>query len=368
MPRYKLNDRFVARQKATGRQTEYFDETIRGLALRVTPTVKAWTFHYTLAGKRARAPLGNYPAVSLAAARTRALEAKAAIEDGLDPRHTAKPDSLQSVFEEWERREGSALRTIDHRRKAMERLVWPTLGARPIRDIRRSEIVRLLDTVEDERGSQMAEGVLAFLSKLFNWHAARDDDFISPVIRGMGRSKAEARDRILTDDEIRKVWLACEGVYGRYIKFLLLTAVRRNEAAKAEWSEVTNSTWIVPAARMKGKLDHVVPLSPAAIEAMGDRSEGYVFTVTGKRPFNDFDDYKRELDKASGVKGWTLHDLRRTARSLMSRAGVSPDIAERCLAHTIPGVRGVYDRYEYLDEKREALGRLARLVGEIVNG
>jgi integrase len=214
----------------------------------------------------------------------------------------------------------------------------------------------------------MAEGVLAFLSKLFNWHAARDDDFISPVIRGMGRSKAEARDRILTDDEIRKVWLACEGVYGRYIKFLLLTAVRRNEAAKAEWSEVTNSTWIVPAARMKGKLDHVVPLSPAAIEAMGDRSEGYVFTVTGKRPFNDFDDYKRELDKASGVKGWTLHDLRRTARSLMSRAGVSPDIAERCLAHTIPGVRGVYDRYEYLDEKREALGRLARLVGEIVNG
>ena len=93
-----------------------------------------------------------------------------------------------------------------------------------------------------------------------------------------------------------------------------------------------------------------------------------MFTVTGKRPFNDFDDYKRELDKASGVKGWTLHDLRRTARSLMSRAGVSPDIAERCLAHTIPGVRGVYDRYEYLDEKREALGRLARLVGEIVNG
>jgi integrase len=144
---------------------------------------------------------------------------------------------------------------------------------------------------------------------------------------------------------------------------LLLTAVRRIEGAKASWSEVVVDVWTVPAERMKGKLDHVVPLSLLALEAMGKRNGKFIFTIADEREITNFDVYKTKLDKASGVKGWRLHDLRRTARSLLSRAGVPSEIAERCLAHLPGGVQGRYDRYEYLAEKRDALERLAALIG-----
>jgi len=360
----KLTDRFVDRVKASGPQTEYFDEGLTGLALRVTPKVKAWTYHYSFGGKRQRAPLGSYPATSLASARTKALEAQALVEDGHDPRNTTT-DSLKAVAEEWKKR-NEDLRTLDRRWKSLERLVFPSMGQRPIKEIRRSEIVRLIDTIEDERGPDMADATLGFLSSLFNWHAARDDDFTNPIIRGMRRSNGNARHRILTDEEIRKVWQACDGPYGRYIRFLLLTAVRRGEAAKAQWSEVVDDVWTVPAERMKGKVDHVVPLSEAAKAAMRPEAGKFVFTTSDVRGITNFAVYKAQLDKASGVSGWRIHDLRRTARSLLSRAGVPSDIAERCLAHLPGGVRGIYDRYEYFAEKREALEKLAGLIGAIV--
>ncbi|HMA75491.1 MAG TPA: integrase arm-type DNA-binding domain-containing protein [Xanthobacteraceae bacterium] len=368
MPKVKLTDRFVATRKATGAQTEYFDETTTGLALRITPRVKAWTYHYTIDGKRARAPLGIYPGVSLSGARTRALEAKASLAEGRKPSFDS-PDatSLKGIAEEWKARKGD-LRTLDARWRALERHVFPDLGARPVRDIRRSEIVRLLDDIEDSAGTEMADAIVGFLSALFNWHAARDDDFVNPIIRGMRRSKGNGRQRILTDAEIKAVWNAAEGPYGRYVRFLLLTAVRRREASKAEWAEVTDSVWTVPAARMKQGLDHVVPLSALALAEMKPNNHQWIFTVSGDRGLTNFAVYKTNLDKASGVKDWRLHDLRRTARSLLGRAGVPAEIAERCLAHVPGGVQGRYDRYEYLPEKRDALERLAKLIGEVVRG
>src|SRR5262249_22782738 len=152
-----------------------------------------------------------------------------------------------------------------------ERLIYPALGTRQIDTIKRSEIVRFLDKVEDERGPQMAHAVLAFLSKLFNWHASRDDDFLTPIRRGMGRVKTKetARARVLNDDDLRVMWRIAEdpwrAPYGHFIRFLLLTAVRRNEAAKMARDEVLpDGDWIIPAARMKAKREHVLPLSPAA--------------------------------------------------------------------------------------------------------
>ena len=166
----------------------------------------------------------------------------------------------------------------------------------------------------------------------------------------------KARDRILSDDEIRAMWHADAGLFGRYLKFLLLTAVRRNEAAQMVQSEVVGSVWAIPAARMKTGVEHVVPLSPAALAVLPPDG----FNGVGHSRL------KREFDQAVPLPHWTLHDLRRTARSLLSRAGVSPDVAERCLAHAIGGVRGVYDRHAYLEEKRAAFDALAKLVAEIV--
>src|SRR5262249_26493724 len=215
---------------------------VSGLGLRVSEGRKSWTFHYTLGGKRRRLTFGAYPAISLVSARTRADEAKAAIAEGRDP-SLAVTETLQHVCELYLAREGAKLRTAEWRKRLLDRHVYPVLGSRPIAEIRRSEIVRLLDGIEEGSGPAMATQTLALVRKIMNWHATRSDDFLSPVVRGMARTNEQARDRILTDDEIRKVWRTSEGSggYGSYLRFLLLTAARRNEASDMTWDEIDGS-------------------------------------------------------------------------------------------------------------------------------
>ena len=372
MPQRLLTDRFCigAKPRDGDLQTDYFDTQVSGLALRVSESHKSWTLHYTLGGKRRRLTFGAYHAISLASARTRADEAKAAIAQGHDPQAIAS-ETLQAICELYMARDGAKLRSAEWRKSALERHVYPTLGARPIAEIRRSEIVRLLDRIEEGSGPAMATLTLAIIRKVMNWHASRSDDFLSPIVRGMARTIEQARDRILSDDEIRKVWAANSGIFGAYVRFLLLTAARRNEASEMTWAEIEGGDWTLPAARNKTKVDLVRPLSRAAreiIEALPRRGS-FVFTTNdGLKPISSLSLFKRRLDAASGTKGWTLHDCRRTARSLMSRAGVPTDHAERCLGHVIGGVRGVYDRHEYHAEKQQAFEALAALIERIVTG
>ena len=371
MAKRQLTDRFCASAKARDGelQTDYFDTQVSGLALRVSKWGhKGWTLHYTLSGKRKRLTLGAYPSISLWAARTRADETKATIAEGRNP-SLAADETLQAICETYLAREGGKLRNAEWRKQVLERHVYPNLGARPIAEIRRSEIVRLLDRVEEGSGPAMATQTLALIRKIMNWHATRTDDFMSPIVRGMART-VEARDRILTDDELRKVWRTENGLYSAYVRFLLLTAARRNEASEMTWAEIEGGDWTLPAARNKTKVDLVRPLSRAAreiIDALPKRGS-FVFTTDGLKPIANSSRAKRRLDDASGTKGWTLHDLRRTARSLMSRAGVLKDHAERCLGHVIGGVRGVYDRHEYHREKAQAFEALAALIERIVSG
>jgi integrase len=366
-----LTDRFCERAKSRGPQTDYFDESVPGLALRVAASDhKAWTFHFTSpGGKRARLTFGSYPATSLGAARTRATEAKALVEAGKDPR-SVEAETFQGICEEYLRREGKRLRSLDWRKGVLDRHVYPTLGSRPIAEIQRSEIVRLLDKIEDRSGATMADRTLAVIRKIMNWHASRSDDFRSPIVKGMARTKPSelARERVLTDDEIRAIWRVSGGVFGRFIRFLLLTGARRNEASEMKWAEIDGGDWTLPAARNKTKVDLVRPLSKDAQDILPPRQGDYVFTTDGVTPISGFSKFKAAFDKASGTEGWTLHDCRRSARSLMSRAGVPSDHAERCLGHVIGGVRGVYDRHEYHAEKARAFEALAALVERIVSG
>jgi integrase len=348
--RVLLTDRFCDRAKAG----EWFDEKATGLSLRVGLKRRTWCLHSTVAGHRRRETIGRYPAMSLAAARARVLMGTA---EGVQ--------SVAMVFEDYMAREGASLRTASDRRSLFERLILPVIGLRPIGEVRRSEIVAMLDGIEDRNGTRTADTALAHLSKLFNWHAARADDFRSPIVRGMGRYDAAPRDRVLTDEELRALWSAtAEGPFNRLVRFLLLTAVRREEAAQATTAEIADGVWTIPAERYKTGIDHVVPLSSAAMQCLPQAS-GYLFAYSGP-PMTNFSRRKGQLDAASGVTDWVPHDLRRTARSLMSRAGVSADIAERCLGHVIGGVRGTYDRHSYLEEKRSAFEALATLLRQIV--
>jgi integrase len=374
MPKRLLTDRFCATAKSRDGelQTDYFDTQVSGLALRVSEKgYRSWTLHFTQGDKRRRLTFGTYPALSLGAARTRADEARASIAEGHDP-NISGSETLRDICELYLAREGAKLRTAQWRKRLLDRHVYPTLGSRPIADIRRSEIVGLLDRIEEGTGPIMATQTLALVRKIMNWHAARSDDFNSPIVRGMARIQSSeiARDRILTDDELRKVWQTNTGVFSDYVRFILLTAARRNEASEMEWTELDGSDWTLPASRNKTKLDLVRPLSRAAMQLLATlpRSGSYVFSSDGVGPFTSFSNAKATLDGASGTKGWTLHDCRRTARSLMSRAGVPTDHAERCLGHVIGGVRGVYDRHEYHAEKARAFEMLAGEIERIVSG
>jgi integrase len=285
-------------------------------------------------------------------------------------------NTLQSICEEYLRRDGKRLRSRDQIEATLKRLVYPKLGARQIDTILRSEIVRLLDKIEDERGPVMADRVLAHVRKIMNWHASRTDDFRSPIVRGMARTKPKepARKRTLSDDELRAVWKAAgsfSGPFGYLIKFILLTATRRNEAAHMADAELSNGDWIVPGIRYKNKLDHVIPLSQAAKDLLASipriKGNKYIFATGGESPIGGFSKFKETFDEKCGVTGWTLHDLRRTARTLMPQAGISDDHAERCMGHVIGGVRGTYDRYAYYAEKKQAFEALAAQIERIIN-
>jgi integrase len=232
----------------------------------------------------------------------------------------------------------------------------------------------LLDKIEDGSGSRTADVVLTVLRRIFNWWALRDESFIPPIIRGMGRhsTAAHARSRILNDDELRHVWKAAEsfGAFGPLLKFLLLTGARRGEAGAMTWDEVADGVWTLPAARNKTKQELARPLSRAALAIVEARPHiagvPFIFAA-GKRPLRGDWRMKSRLDAASGVTGWTIHDLRRTARSLLSRCGVNADIAERCLGHVIGGSRGTYDRHRYQVEMLAAYEALALQIERILH-
>jgi integrase len=387
------NDKDASKnEKKPGAHVVIWDTEQRGFGLLVLPSgQKRYVVQYRVAGRSTR--MTFKPGLTLTEARKEAKAKLGDVAKGGDPMEEKRrqegeaANTLKAIAEEYFKREGDKLRSLKWRRAAFERLIYPALGARQIDSIKRSEIVKLLDKIEDERGPHMAHKVLAFLSKVMNWHASRDDDFLSPIRRGMGRVKMKetARDRVLSDDELRTVWRAAEaaeGPFGSFIRFTLLTATRRSEAANMVREEVfPDANWIIPAARMKGKQEHVVPLSAAAkaiVDGMPKLGR-YVFTTNGRAPIRGFTTFRatlntavldelRKLDpEAKPLPNWTIHDLRRTARSLMSRAGINTDIAERCLAHTIGGVRGVYDRHAYHAEKKHAFEALAAQVERILN-
>jgi integrase len=380
--RTKLTPAFVAKAAAEAgkERSVYWDAALPCFGLMVTAAGhRSYVVQYRNAqGASRRKTLAGV--LSLDKARKEARKIVGDVAKGHDPldeerrKAAAAADTLQAVAGEFFKREGRKLRTGARRLREFERLIFPTLGSHPIGDIKRKEITRLLDKIEDENGPRAAHLVLAYLSRLMGWHASRDDEFKSPIVRGMGRINARerARSRILTDAELKAVWRAAEasqGPYGALLRFILLTATRRGEAVGMMRAELVDGEWTIPAGRYKTKVDHIVPLSAAAravLEAIPNLG-AYVFTTDGRRSISDFSKLKREFDAVCGVSNWIVHDLRRTARSLMSRTGVNADIAERCLGHIIGGVRGVYDRHEYHDEKRRAFEALAAQIERIVN-
>jgi integrase len=310
---------------------------------------------------------------------------KQAARDKAEKAKLAGKNTVDAVLDLFIARHVKGLRSAKTVERSLEVYVRPRIGSKSIYDLKRKDIVEMLDAIEDDDKAVTADRVLAYIRKAFNWYAARDDEFTPPIVRGMARTKPadRARTRALADDEIRSLWTAVDSTdspepFRAIVRVLLLTAQRRDEIGLMRAEEIDGDTLIIPAARYKTGIPNAVPLTKEARQWIGDRSAGFVFSTTGgRKAFSGYSKAKRQLDgviadqrKAAKLKPmpeWRLHDLRRTARSLMSRAGVTSDVAEMVLGHKLTGVRGVYDRHSYADEKRDALEKLAGLVALILN-
>lgn len=294
-----------------------------------------------------------------------------------------KVDTFGTVPANWLQRhvEAKKLRSRPEIERLLNVHILPDWQDREFISIRRSDVAGLLDDVEDDHGARQADYCLAIVSGIMNWFATRHDDYVPPLVRGMRRTnpKERARSRKLSDEEIRAAWKVAEanGTYGALIRLLLLTGQRREKVVSMRWADLTmDGTWTIPTeAREKGNaMELLLPKMALDIiraqPQLGDNP--YVLAGRGNGHINGFSDSKKAFDRKLAAElpdmpGWTLHDLRRTARSLMPRAGVPREYSERVLGHVIPGVEGTYDRHEYRDEKADALRRLAALIDSIVN-
>jgi len=393
----KLTAGFIATAGAPSNGKDraiYWDDKRPGFGLMVTAAGKrSFVFQYRNdKGESRRASLSG--TTKLPDAHKWADILQGDVAKGIDPVEKKKADRVarskkgrfRTIAEDYVKREGPRVRSMDQRVAILERLVYPVIGDKVAVKLKRSDIVALLDGVQDDHGAAMADAVLMVVRRICNWHAARDDDFRSPIVPGMSRSGAEGRKRVLSDDEIRAVWGAASEIiandqaeriglamFAHLLRYLLLTAARRNEGARMDSTERNGGDWLIPAARMKNKRDFLIPLSEAALRLLdavpviGGRNAGPIFTTNGTKPIAAFGQFKKDFDKRCGVTGWTIHDLRRTSRSLMSRAGVDPDHAERALSHTIGGIRGTYDRHAFYNEKKLAFEALAALIERILD-
>jgi len=379
MPR-KMSDKGVAKLKRRRKRYATPDPELRGHWIRVQPsgTKSFWTVARDPKQKQVWTYVGPCDAMTIEEARAKARTILNRVRAGL-PAIEAKGETFDVVIADWRKRyvEGKKLRTGDKMLALLNRHVSTELRSRVFTEIHREDVTALLDKVEDENGAPVADKVLTVIGSIMSWYAIRHRDYVPPLVKGMRRTdpKKKERDRVLDDDELRLVWNLAgqQRTYGALIQMLLLTAQRLDKVLSMKWEDIdADGVWTLPTApREKGNVGKV-RLPPAAVAILDalPRYTGnpFVFAGRGQRHMSASGMFKAKFDAKlpSDMPNWRLHDLRRTARSLMSRAKVSSKDAERVMGHSLPGVEGTYDRYAYFDEKTEALAKLADLIDSIV--
>ena len=398
----KLKAATVETLQATDKRQEIPDDLCTGLYLVVQPTgKKSWQVRYRHGGVHRRMTLASFPTLPLAAARVRAREVMAAASEGRDPAQEVKAakapkpedgrDQIKALIGQYDKRHLKGLKSGDVVRRELDRFVVTAWGERDIHSITKRDVIDLLDGIADSGRVVTANRVRAYLNKFLNWAVERDILSLSPATGVKPVAKEASRDRVLTDDEIRWFWQACEAEgfpWGPLGKVLLLTGQRLNEAAQITEGEIRGDLWHLSADRTKNGRAHDVPLSDAVQAVLGaveriDGKPGFIFTTTGTTPVSGFfkarahlaDAMERIAAEERGevveIPRWTFHDLRRTAATGMARLGIPVRVTEAVLNHvsgTGGGIVAVYQRHDYADEKRKALETWACFVMSLVQG
>ncbi|MBY0295617.1 MAG: integrase arm-type DNA-binding domain-containing protein [Methylobacterium sp.] len=381
-----LTVRGIEALKGGPNRVEIPDGLISGLYLVCQPSgAKSWAVRYRAGSRPRKYTLGRYPGIDLANARELARQALVAVASGRDPaaeRSEAQRAGGEGLRADRDRFDRAAALFIERYAKAntkeetwreSERLlaknVLPHWRARRVQDIAKRDVIELLDTIVDRGAPVGANRTLAVIRRMFGWLVERSVLVSNPCTGVKAPTAEKSRDRVLSDDELRAIWLASDRLsepFGALVKLLMLTAQRRDEVGQMTWREVDLDAriWTIPKERSKNGIAHDVPLSDPAVAVLaGIRriagSRQLVLTTTGETPVSGFSKIKTRLDAAlPDAPPWVLHDLRRTAASGMARLGINLPVIEKVLNHTsgsFGGIVGVYQRHSFADEKRAAL-------------
>lgn len=380
-----LTARTVANLKPSATPFYVADATITGLALRVPPSgVKTWSVRYRTGRTMKRLTLGGYPLLSLADARKRAKDALKLASNGVDPAQTKQDardadtvaDFATTYIEKHAKLKNKTWQGAD---ASLKKNVLPAWKHKLMKDITRRDVRELLDVIA-ERAPIVANRVRALLSKMFAVAIKLDVVEVNPVTGTDRPGEEHQRDRVLTPDEIRRLWAACDALpleMAAGFKLRLLTAQRAAEVLNVTWDELdlVAGWWTIPAERSKNGLSHRVPLSAPAVEiltALRAKADAHLkvqqhpklspFVLRHARG-------KRQQSEAAAtfkIDDFRGHDLRRTAASLMASSGVQRLVISKILNHVETGVTAVYDRHGYDNEKRIAVDSWARTLTAII--
>lgn len=403
MPIIRLSARTLLTLPAgrTGR-TDYFDAAghVPGFGLRVSSSRRTWFLMYRANGRQTRHTLGTVPPMGLAAAREAARNALLGVQvDEADPAAAKRARRTADTFGTL------AQRFVDdyakpHKRswrddaRQLRTMVLPKWEHHVAGEITRANVRDLLGAVARTRGGVTANRLRSLLSKLFRWAASQDYLEANPAADLPKLTRETSRERVLTDAEILALWQrldALEAAWRRrddeadeadaepcippgvalWLRLRLLTGQRGGSVGAMKWADLDldkRRVWEIPAADMKAGHPHVVPLAPWVCELLKARRaqarDEAVYVLDGGRARH----VRAGVTALVGLEDFTAHDLRRTAATGMARAGIARFVIARVLGHVDRSVTGIYDRFEYLDEKRIALESWARTVTAIVTG
>jgi integrase len=386
MPRIKLTKGTIDALPTPRLDTVYWDAGCPGFGVKVTPKGrKVFVVLYRTGGagsKLRKYTIGPYGRVTLHQARVAAQKVFAARLEGRDlaaekreARRQLVVDRVDDLLETYITQRLSQNRSGDEIARLLRREMKAWTG-KSIHEIRKRDVVEVIATVEQRGAHFAANKTLKSMKTFLRWCVGRAVLDHSPADGVPLPTKQVARDRVLEDREIALIILAARKIgdpYSGIIEFLVLTGQRRKEVARLSWEELDfeERAWTIPKLRTKNGKAHVVHLSEEVLMVLNrmERRGVLVFSIFGNKPFSAFSRVKPVLDKLSGVTGWRLHDLRRTCVSGMARLGVAPHVADKILNHqsgTISGVAAVYQKHEFLPERRDALERWAKHVAGIV--
>jgi integrase len=378
MAKKHLTDAAIQRFRAPkAGSLEIFDLGFPGLALRVGHGgARSFVLFHRVGGKQKRTTLGRWPRVSLADART----AWRNVAEGRDPIPGRQSDALlfDKVIEEWLRRDQSENKPSSQYQVAriVESDLLPAWRGKPVADISKRDVIALLDSIVDRGAPIKARQTYSHINRFFRWCIERDILKANPMAGLKRPGNGKSRERVLSDAELAKVWRGADrmGPLGSVVRLLILTGARREEITQLRWSEIRDDHIHLEGTRTKTGAAHIIPLSAPAQQLLNNppriAGSDFVFTTNGIKAISGWARPKIDLDTASGVSDWRIHDLRRTVATGMQKLGVTLQTVEAVLGHTSGsrgGIVGVYQRHDFADEKRVALEAWGAHVGALVS-